>query len=108
MSKHEEIEQMQLRILNLERQKNVKDTKSSIDYNFNVIKDILNAKKNRIDTNRYAGAPLEKLHDQQFVTYVEAIYNILQLLDDRLSKLEEKMKNTKLHKHFTNKKIKNK
>lgn len=90
MSKHEEIEQMQLRILNLERQKNVKDTKSSIDYNFNVIKDILNAKKNRIDTNRYAGAPLEKLHDLQFVTYVEAIYNSLQVLDDRLSKLEEK------------------
>ena len=90
MSRHEEIEQMQLRILNLERQQNVKDTKSSIDYNFNVINDVLNAKKNRIDTNRYAGAPLAKLHDQQFVTYVEAIYIILQILDDRLSKLEEK------------------
>jgi hypothetical protein len=90
MSVHEEIEQTQLKILNLERQQNVKDTKSSIHYNFNVINDVLNAKKNSIDTNRYSGAQLARYYDQELVTHLEAMYNILQILDDRLSKLEEK------------------
>jgi hypothetical protein len=85
-----EIERIQLRILDLEREQNIKDSKSSIEYDFNIINELLDGKKNKIKADRYSGVPLEKLHDKQLVTYLEAIYNILQNLDHRLSKLEEK------------------
>jgi hypothetical protein len=89
MSKVEETEQIQLKIFDLEMQKNEQHKNSPIKYDFDVIHDVLNVKKNRIKNSKYGAGPLEKLRDQQLVRYLEAIYNILQNLDDRLSKLEE-------------------
>jgi hypothetical protein len=90
----EEIQQLQLRILKLEKQKKEKDEsdkKTSIDHNFNVINDVLTEKKTAIDNNRYSkSVPLARYYDQQLVTHLEAIYNILQIVDERLKKLEEK------------------
>ena len=90
----EEIQQLQLRILELEKQKNEKDEsdkKTSIDHNFKVINDLLTEKKTAINNNRYSkSVPLAKYYDQELVTHLEAIYNILQILDNRLSKLEDK------------------
>jgi hypothetical protein len=90
----EEIHQLQLRILELEKQKKEKDEidkKISIDYNFNVINDVLTKKKTAINNNRYSkSVPLARFYDQELVTHLEAIYNILQILDDRLKKLEQK------------------
>ena len=90
----EEIQQLQLRILELEKQKKEKDEsdkKTSIDHNFNVINDVLTEKKTAIDNNRYSkSVPLARYYDQQLVTHLEAIYNILQIVDERLKKLEEK------------------
>jgi hypothetical protein len=41
--------------------------------------------------NRYSkSVPLAKYYDQELVTHLEAIYNILQIVDERLKKLEEK------------------
>ena len=92
----EEIQQLQLRILELEKQQKEKDENdknTSIDHNFNVINDLLNKKKKKtaINNNRYSNAvQLARYYDQELVTHLEAIYNILHIIDDRLTKLEEK------------------
>ena len=90
----EEIQQLQLRILELEKQKNEKDEsdkKTSIDHNFKVINYVLTETKTAINNNRYSkSVPLARYYDQELVTHLEAIYNILQIVDKRLKKLEEK------------------
>lgn len=89
----EEIQHLQLRILELEKQKKEKDEndkKTSIDHNFKVINDLLNEKKTNIDNNRYSkSVPLARYYDKQLVTHLEAIYNILQIVDERITKLEK-------------------
>lgn len=90
MSNVEEIEGIHLRVFDSETQETEKQKNSPIKYDFNVIDDVLNVKKNRIKNSKYGAGPLEKLRDQQLVRYLEAIYNILRNVDDRLSKLEEK------------------
>ena len=90
----EEIQQLQVRILELEKQKKEKDEsdkKTSIEHNFKVINDVLTEKKTAINNNRYSkSVPLARYYDQELVTHLEAIYNILQIVDKRLKKLEEK------------------
>jgi len=90
----EEIQQLQLRILELEKQKKEKDEsdeKTSIDHNFKVINDVLTEKKTAINNNRYSKSlPLARYYDQELVTHLESIYNILQIVDERLKKLEDK------------------
>ena len=90
----EEIKQLQVRILELEKQKKEKDEsdkKTSIEHNFKVINDVLTEKKTAINNNRYSkSVPLAKYYDQTLVTYLESIYNILQIVDERLKKLEDK------------------
>ena len=87
----EEIQQLQLRILELEKQKDESYKKTSIDHNFKVINDLLTEKKTAINNNRYSkSVPLAKYYDQELVTYLESIYNILQIIDERLKKLEDK------------------
>jgi len=90
----EEIQQLQSRILELEKQQKEKDEidkKHSIDHNFKVINDVLTEKKSAIKNNRYSkSVPLARYYDQELVTHLEAVYNILQIVDERLKKLEEK------------------
>jgi len=90
----EEIRQLQLRILELEKQQKEKDKidkKTSIDHNFKVINDVLTEKKTAINNNRYSkSVPLARYYDQELVSHLEAVYNILQIVDERLKKLEEK------------------
>ena len=90
----EEIQQLQVRILELEKQKKEKDEsdkRTSIEHNFNVINDVLTEKKTAINNNRYSkSVPLARYYDQELVTHLEAIYNILQIVDERLKKLEDK------------------
>jgi hypothetical protein len=89
----EEIKQLQSRILELEKQQKEKDKndkKTSIYHNFKVINDVLTEKKTAIDNNKYSkSVPLARYYDQELVTHLEAIYNILQNVDERLNKLEE-------------------
>jgi glycine/serine hydroxymethyltransferase len=88
----DEIFQLQLRIIELEKQKKEKDEndkKTNMEHNFNIINELLNEKKTNIKNNRYAkDVPLARYYDQQLVTHLEAIYNILQIVDKRLKKLE--------------------
>jgi len=88
----EEIQQLHLKLNELEKQKKEKeenDKKTSIDYNFGVINNLLNEKKTAITNNRYSKSiPLARYYDQELVTHLEAIYNILQVFNERLDKLE--------------------
>jgi len=88
----EEIQQLQLRIVELEKQEKEKqqiEKQTSICRNFIIITDLLNEKKKNIQNNRYSkNIPLAKYYDEELVTQLEAIYNILRLFDTRLSKLE--------------------
>ena len=91
-----EIQQLQLKLNELEKQKKEKeenDKKISIDYNFGVINNLLNEKKTAITNNRYSkSVPLARYYDQELVTHLEAIYNILQVFNERLDKLENNNK----------------
>ena len=90
----EEIQQLQLRILELEKQKkqyDESDKNTSICHNFKIINDVLVEKKTSIYNNLYSkSVPLARHYDQQLVTQLEAVYNILKILDGRLKELEEK------------------
>jgi len=90
----EEIKQLQLKILELEKQQKEKEEnykRTSIEYNFKVINDLLTDKKTKINNNRYSkSVPLARYYDEQLVIYLEATYNILQNVDERLKKLEDK------------------
>jgi len=107
----EEIQQLQIRILELEKQKKEKDEndkKTSIDHNFKVINDFLQEIKPGLETvsrsredrnrqkyiytrsndNRYL-YPERAAHIGDIVTHLEAVYNILKIVDERLKKLEQ-------------------
>jgi len=112
----DEIQQLQLRILQLQKQKEKEEIhhikkKESIKYNLEIISDEINDKKTFIDNkrryienkyketitksqidevmndknNKYGAYEEQKIH-----AYLEAIYNILQILDKRISDLENK------------------
>jgi len=89
----EEIKNLQLRIVELEKQQQIeKETfnKTSIVHNFSVVTDLLDEKKKAIQNNSYAkNFPLGRWYDQELVTHLEAIYNILQILDARIGNIEK-------------------
>lgn len=89
----EEIQQLQLKILELEKikkEKDENDKKSPITNNFKIIDDLLIEKKLKIIKNNYSkSVPLARFYDEERVKYLEAIYNILQILNERLIKLEQ-------------------
>jgi len=91
----EEIQQLQLRILELEKEQKKKDEidkKTSIDHNFNVINDVLEKKKTFINNNYYSKprSITGVNYSKDIIIHLEAIYNILKIVDKRLKKLEEK------------------
>ena len=79
----DEIQELQLKILELEKQKKEKESnnkKTSINYNFEVINNVLTQKKEAIHNNRYSkSVQLARYYDQELVTHLEAIYNIFQI-----------------------------
>ena len=94
----EEIKELQSKILELEKQKkenDESDKKTSLDHNFNVISDLLFEKKNAVRNHSrlrqvYKTLPLIAIHyEKELVMHLEAIYNILHILDDRIKKLEK-------------------
>ena len=88
----EEIQELQLRIVELEKQKKEKDEndkKTSIDHNFNVINEMLTERKHKL-SNKYCYTVRGRETNQELVTHLEAVYNILHIIDERLKKLEEK------------------
>ena len=64
----EEIQQLQIKLNELEKQKKENEEnnkKTSISYNFEVINNLLNEKKTQITNNRYSkSVPLSRYYDQ--------------------------------------------
>jgi len=87
-----EIQQLQARIAELEKTKvSEKDKKLSVSDNLDIINNILKDKKRKIANNSYSKSiPLARFFDQEVVTRLEAISNILQDFNERLIKLENK------------------
>ncbi len=89
-----EIQLLQLRIDKLEKQKNTnnnseKNLTEPITYNFDIINNLLDEKKKAIKNNCYSkSVPLARYYDQELVTHLEAIHNLLQIFNERLDKLE--------------------
>ena len=90
----EEMKILKYRILELEKKKKKNDDfnkKTSIEHNFTVINEVLIDKVNDINNNSYSkSVPLARYYDQELVTRLDAIYNILQIIDERVKKLEDK------------------
>ena len=81
-----EINTLRERISFLENQK--KELCSPVD-NFKVLSDFISERKRSVDMNRYSkSVPLAKYYDEQKVLYLNAIFNILVDLDNRLTNLE--------------------
>ena len=105
---NEEIQELKLRMLELEKHQKEKEKndfdnrKISIEYNFKFINDGLTSKKQYVDNywNKYWKTylfqrkepvkPIVPLSGDTQILYLEATYNILHILDSRLSKLESK------------------
>jgi len=94
-----EIQQLQARIAELEKiKKESAESDSfklienpSVADNLVIINNILKDKKKAIVNNRYSSAvPLARFYDQELVTRLEAISNILQQFNKRLIRLEKK------------------
>jgi hypothetical protein len=90
----EEITKLQLRIIEIEKQQQIENetlNKNSISHNFTIITDLLNQRKPRIEngiTVYPKNSHRDMMNTNQLVIQIEAIYNILQILDTRLSKIE--------------------
>ena len=56
-----------------------------------VLKDIIDEKKQQIENNRYSKSlPLARFYDQEKVSYLEPIFNMLKSINERLEALEKK------------------
>jgi len=65
----------------------------SLEHNFRVINEVITNKKTALKNNKYSkSVPLPSYNDKLLVTHLEAVYNILQNIDERLKKLEENNK----------------
>jgi hypothetical protein len=90
----EEIEKLQLRVVELEKQQQIeKETldKNSISRNFTIITDLLNQRKPHIEngiTVYPKNSHRDMMNTNELVIQIEAIYNVLQILDARISKIE--------------------
>lgn len=82
-----EIKALKARISMLESHKN--ELSCTPRDNFDVLSNFISERKQAIERNRYSKSiPLARYYDQQQVTYLESILNILTDLDNRLSNLE--------------------
>jgi hypothetical protein len=61
---------------------------NTIEDRLNVIQYFLNEKKIRLSKNRYNSVPVIKVQDEELVTHLEATYDLLKIMNERLNILE--------------------
>ncbi len=84
-----EIHALKVRLATLEIKKQEEEHAKMSSNNFNTLGQFIDETKDRIQRNRYSkSVPLARFYDEQKVTYLEAIFNILNDIDSRLRKLE--------------------
>lgn len=88
-----EISRLRSKVIELERIKNIQEAtykKESIEHNLNIINNVLKDRKQAVSTNNYSKVCRNFLFiDRRLVTYLDAIFNVLQVLNKRLDKLEK-------------------
>lgn len=88
-----EITKMQLKIAELEKQKKEEEEKTkkeSVSYNLEVIDKLLSARKDHLARNNFSkSVPLARYYCQELVTHLEATYNLLHVMSNRLNELEK-------------------
>lgn len=76
----------------LENQKlldEIKYKQTNITYNIQELEKFIQTTKNSISTNRYSKqVPLARWYDQRLISYLEPIYNLLKITNERLDKIE--------------------
>ena len=86
------IDELKLKIYKLEKEKKFQDLlhkKKLIEYNLNIIKKILENINTNINENKYVKLyPLAKLYDKRLLYYLEPIYNLLKITNERLDNIE--------------------
>jgi len=88
-----EIDELKLKIIELEKEQEHKDLiykKTSIEYNLQVIEKTVENITNDINKNQYSKSiPLARFYDQRLLSYLEPIYNLLKITNERLDKIEK-------------------
>jgi hypothetical protein len=95
----DEIQQLQQRIIELEKQKKEQDEKhkKSSSYNFQIIGNLISEKKKSIVRDIKSSNNSRCVYGYQWqeqITYLEAIYNILHDFNERLTILEDNQNST--------------
>ena len=90
---YSELENLRLRLAALEEQKRI-EAETAAEKKANPLKTlegILDEKKRQIERNRYSKSiPLARFYDQEKVSYLEPIFNMLKNIQERLEVLEKK------------------
>ena len=68
--------------------------KKNIEEKINVIHNFLIEKKTRLSKNRYNSVPIIKVQDEELVTHLEATYELLIIMNERLNILEKSQNKT--------------
>jgi hypothetical protein len=88
-----ELENLRIRLAALEEQKRI-EAETATEKKANPLKTlegILDEKKRQIERNRYSKSiPLARFYDQEKVSYLEPIFNMLKNIQERLEVLEKK------------------
>lgn len=90
----EEIKNLQLRIVELEKQQQTERetfNKTSMIHNFSIVTNLLDKRKPYIENGIRCSPKIshrDMMNKNELVIQIEAIYNILQILDSRLTNIE--------------------
>ena len=88
-----EVERLRLRLAALEQQKRNEDAIAAEKRAFpmKTLEAILDEKRKQIERNRYSKSiPLARFYDQEKLSYLEPIFNMLKNIQERLEVLENK------------------
>ena len=90
-----EIEALKNKLVQLENaKKDFNETKTDINKNFEILNQAIDSRRKKVDGNRYSKSCIvAKFIDRDMIDPLQAIYNILSIMNNRLNELEQKLSN---------------
>jgi hypothetical protein len=88
-----ELNSLRMKLAALEEQKRIENEKELEKkiFSLKTLEDVINKKRQQIDRNSYSKSiPLARFYDQEKLTYLEPIFNMLKNINERLEILEKK------------------
>lgn len=93
MSLENEIESLRNKLIELENKKQKEheyNEKNNIEMNLNIIQKGIDEKTYKVNANRYSkSCVVSKFHDQELIPQLQAIHNILTVLNKKVNDLEK-------------------